>query len=205
MKRNKRITFINIFICLCLFSSCTMAQKEKKEERITSDSLMNITQKDFEVESIKYNKDTLEILSANKFLYYPFGIYKDFEEYKNNYLKKYLRNCDVENAQNQIISIYKGNDSLKLIETDETDRNEEERLEIISGNINDADFAFVNGVKVGMSKKDFLLEIFMTAPDGLESITVIKIESLVSGIWHYYIFSKNNTLEKIVIKTDYDL
>ena len=103
-----------------------------------------------------------------------------------------------------VITIQNQNCFLKLIEA-KTFRKQNRQLEIVSANINDADFEFLNGIKIGMNKKDLLLKIFSIGPEELEKIPVIKIASAVDGIWYYFTFSKDNTIKNITIITDYVL
>jgi hypothetical protein len=122
-------------------------------------------------------------------------------------LEKYVTEPKIDYTKKDglnITTIQCKNSFLKLIEA-KTCRKEGQRLEIVSANINDADFEFLNGIKIGMSKKDLLLKIFSIVPEELEKIPVIKIASGVTGIWYDFIFSENNTIKNITIITDYVL
>ena len=205
----KGLNILVISLLLGMLSSCNFAQNKKGEkELLTVDSLMNIVQEDFDVHSIELLQDTILIFSTNEILFYPFGEFTNFKKFQKQYLEKYLKDlntdCTKSKSGSNVVNIQNKNTFLKLIEAT-IFRKEGQRLEIVSANINDADFAFVNGIKVGMNKKDFLLKIFSIVPEELEKISVIKIASAVDFIEYYYTFSEVNTIKNITIITDYVL
>jgi hypothetical protein len=206
MKSKLNILAISLFTSI-LFA-CSFIQNNDDKEPLTVDSLMNIVNENFKVHSIELLKDTIVILSTNEILFYPFGEYKNFKRFQEQYLEKHVKNVKIDymksKSSSNVISLQSKNSFLKLIEA-EIFRKEGQRLEIVSANIHDADFTFVNGIKVGMNKKDFLLKIFSILPEELEKTPIIKIGSAADYIWYYYTFSEDNTIKNIIIETDYIL
>jgi hypothetical protein len=169
------------------------------ESSITTDTLMELIQEDSEIIEIKLTKDTLLMVSTNDILYYPYGEYTLFEDFQLSYptIKENNYKIDSVGGKIKIINLKSKNNLLKFIESEETNK-----LELLSANINDIDLVFNNGIKIGMYQKDFLLIFFTQVPKELEEVSIIELESGLTGIWHYYIFSEN-ILKNITIKTDY--
>ena len=76
-----------------------------------------------------------------------------------------------------------------------------------------------NDIKIGMTKKEFLLNFikndmryyksaakfrtdFIKDESQYKNISVIEVISVVAGIWYYYFFSPDQILKSICIKTD---
>jgi len=205
MKKSK-LNIVAFSLLLGILFSCGFAQNnDKKEEKtLTVDYLESIANESFELNRIELLKDTILIVSENEILFYPFGEYTNFKKFQEQYLEKHIKDSKIEYLQDRVVTIQNKNSFLKLIEA-EIFRKENRQLEIVSANINDADFEFVNGIKIGMSKKDLLLKIFSTVPEELEKIPIIKISSAVDFIEYYFTFSENNTIKNITIITDYIL
>ena len=201
-------------VAISLFSgilfSCGLAQNndKKKEKILAVNYLESIANESFKLNSIEFLKDTILIVSENEIWYYPFGEYTNFKKFQEQYLEKQLKEPKIDYTKlksgSEVINIRNKNTFVKLIET-EIFRKEGQRLEIVSANINDADFEFVNGIKIGMNKKDLLLKIFSIVPEELKKTPVIKIVSAVDFIEYYFIFSEDNTVKNITIITDYVL
>jgi hypothetical protein len=205
-----KLNILVIGLLLGILFSCGFAQKNDKQEEklLTTDSLMGIVNESFKVNNVELLDDTILIISENEILFYPLGEYTNFKKFQEQYLEKQIKEPKIDYTKSKrgsnVINIRNKNTFVKLIET-EIFRKEGQRLEIVSANINDVDFEFVNGIKIGMSKKDFLLKIFSIVPEELEKIPVIKIASAVDFIEYYYTFSEDNTIKNITIITDYVL
>ncbi len=202
LKRVLNILIPTIFLSLLL--SCNMAQNtdnriEATESIITIDSLMDLTRKDCEIIEMKLTKDTLLIVSTNDILYYPYGKYSLFEDFQLSHSIIKENNYKIDSIEKDfiIITLKSKNNLLKFIESKESSK-----LEIFNADINDNDLKFSNGIKIGMSQKEFLLIFFNKVPKELENLSIIELESGLTGIWHYYTFSENK-LRNITMKTDY--
>jgi hypothetical protein len=169
--------------------------------KFSADSIKHFARKESKVVDIKLTKDTLFIVSTNMELYYPFGTYSNFDGFCSKYLNKGNRRCKIDSIQNifKVIRVQNELSKVELIENTESNK-----LEILSANINDSSFELINGIKVGIKKTDVLLKFFTNVPEDLKEMPVIMLESGLEGIWYYYIFSQD-TLTKIIVKTDYNL
>jgi hypothetical protein len=176
-------------------------QQNNQYLEVNTDSIKQFAKSDFKVLDIKLSGDTLCVISTNKLLFYPFGIFNDFYDFHREYLNKSNRICQIDSVQKvfKIIQLQNEKVKIELVENTETNK-----LEILSANICDDNFEFTNGIKIGMGKDDMLLKIFTNIPPELAKITVIKLESGLAGIWYYCIFTQEK-LSKIVIETDYEL
>ena len=199
------IVAISLFLSILLSHGCTQ-NSNGKTETLTIDYLESIANESFKLNNIELLKDTILIVSENEILFYPFGEYTNFKKFQEQYLEKYVKDLKIDYTKlksgSNVVTIQNKNSFLKLIEA-ETFRKEGRRLEIVSANINDAGFEFVNGIKIGMNKKDLLLKIFSIVPEKLEKIPVIKFSAAADFIEYYITFSEDNTIKNITIITDY--
>ena len=208
--KTSKLNIVAISLLLGILFSCGFVQNnDKKEEKtLTVDYLESIANENFEIVRIDVLKDTIVIFSTNEILFYPFGEYTNFKKFQVQYLEKHVTEPKIDYTKSKsglnVIGIRDKNSFLRLVEA-KTFRKENRQLEIVSANINDADFEFLNGIKIGMSKKDLLLKMFSIVPEELEKIPVIKISSAVDWIWYYFTFSEDNTIKNITIATDYVL
>lgn len=167
-------------ICLIIVISLFSCEKFKSQKNKNTYSL--------EIISSLLKEDTLSIVSTSDYLYYPFG--------------KEKKPVDLETGEKVIFSkigddmyLYKNNcNILKLYLSEQTDL-----LEIVDGEINNADIYLDNYIHVNMSKAEFY-SYFQFEYD--KHPNIIEMESALEGIWHYYHF-KNDTLRCIIIKSDY--
>jgi hypothetical protein len=196
-----------LIYCLLIFTliDCSHSPRAKpfynQNTKFSADSIQHFARKESKVVDIRLTKDTLFIVSTNVELYYPFGTYSNFDGFYSEYLIKGNRRCKIDSIQKvfKVIRIQNELSKIELIENTETNK-----LEILSANINDSSFGFINGIKVGIKKPDVILKFFTNESEDLKEIPVIKVESGLEGIWYYYIFSQD-TLAKIIVKTDYTL
>lgn len=202
----KILNILISFFFLNLLSSCNIAQNtdnriESTTSIITMDSIVNLTWEDCEIIETKLTNDTLLIVSTNNFLYYPFGKYHLFAEFQTSHFNINNDKYKIDSVKKDflIITVENKNNLLRFIESKDSDK-----LEIVYADIKDNSFAFSNGMKIGMNKEECLSIFFETIPKGLEHIHIIKLESGLTGIWHYYSFSKNK-LENVTIKSDYQI
>ena len=155
-----------------------------------------------DIPEILFNDDTLKIVTGITYLYYPFGKHSDIKDIegfvRTGIVKKLsLKNLLVEGNSAQITQISTKNSIVKFTYDEET-----LRQEIVSAIIRDNNFPFIENIRIGMSKEDFLSLLFNHPPKVPED--TIKLISLVEGIKHYYIFA-HNKLSEIRMVTDYQI
>ena len=196
---------MKLLVFFLLFYSCTQINSWRThsyDTKITQDSLKLYAYKVFEIIDLKQYEDTLLIVSTTKVLFYPFGKYSNFKEFKDGYLLKYDLNISIDSTFNifRIFSLGNKKTNIKLIENTET-----EKLELFNANIKDNSFELFYGIRIGMKKEDVLLKIFERIPSELNNIRTIKIVSGLEGVWYYFNFSKKELLENVIIESDYTL
>jgi hypothetical protein len=187
------------------YSNCIKAEPLPIEnDTIDVNILKRNAIKDIDLDKLKIIKDTLWITSTSDFLYFPFGLFKSISEFKKRFKLAWKQNIE-EDRSDEIprynYKVYKmifKNSFVKLFKDDE--KNE---VEIVSGKIINPELLLTNQIKIGIDKKVFLLKFFNKTPETiLDKINVVKLESGLLGMWHYYKF-KDNILQEIIFKTDY--
>lgn len=189
-----------------LLYGCTQSNSLKTHSnevsQITQDSLMQYAKKEFEIIELEQKGDTLSIVSTNKVLFYPFGKYANFKEFKDEYLVKHDLKVRIDSSFNifRIFNIDNNKTNIKLIENTET-----QKLELFTADIKDNSFELFYGIRIGMKKDEVFLKFLAKTPPGLNHIRTIKIASGLEGIWYYFNFSTKEQLENIIIESDYVL
>ncbi len=163
---------------------------------------MQYAKKEFEVIRLEQKGDTLLIVSTNDVLFYPFGEYASFKEFKDGYLDKRGLKVKIDSSFNffRIFSIENEKTNVKLLENTET-----EKLELFKADIKDNSFELFYDIRLGMKKDEVFLKFFVKTPPGLNHIRTIRINSGLAGVWYYFNFSTKEQLENIIIESDYVL
>jgi hypothetical protein len=179
-----------------------MKTHSNEVSQITQDSLIQFAKKEFEVIRLEQKGDTLLIVSVNDVLYYPFGEYANFKEFKDGYLDKRDLMVKIDSSFNtfRIFSLDNNKTNVKFIENTETGK-----LELFKAVIKDNSFEMFYGIRIGMNKEEVFLNFFVKTPPGMNHIRTIKIASGLEGIWYYFNFSTIEQLENILIESDYVL
>ena len=201
----KSLSFFYLMIFLNIFISCDMKYNSNDDINASSiismDSLLNLSQEKREIIEVKLSNDTLLIISTEDALYYPFGKYHSLNDFQLSQpiLQDNSYSIDSTEKHFKVITLKSANNFLKLLASEESGN-----LEIIDAEIKDNDLRFSNDIKIGMSQKEFLSIFFHSVPNELEKVSVIELESGLTGIWHYYSFSKNK-LKRISLISDYQI
>ena len=152
-----------------------------------------------EIAEVLFNEDTLKIVTGITHLYYPFGKHSDIKDIEKSILNSSVKNIHLINFQAQdstaITQITTPLSVIKFFYDDE-----QLRQEIVSADIRDSNFHFLNNIRIGMSK-DELLKILFSKPPAV-TVNTIKLISGLDGIKHYYLF-KDDKLTEIKMVTDY--
>ena len=164
--------------------------------------------------------DTLSIVSDDDHLYHPFGQYDTWNDFEKNYIKKYWTNLQTDSLFDEL-SIYIVRMNPNYIEFVQ-DISITGKIEIVRGLIYNDRIQLYDGIRIGMTKREFLLNFmkdnvgydksaakfrtdFIKNESQYKNISVIEVISVVAGIWYYYFFSPDQILTFICIKTDYTL
>jgi len=186
----KSLSFIMIFNCLTGF--IVRSQDIK--------SLDIVPKKDFEYNSLlKYQKDTLEIVSCAKYVLFPFGEIDNISQLKTSLLKDFKATGK---KTNDSISYYycleTGPNKLTLLF--DTDLDASSHSNITAGLIHSKGIKTINNIQVGMSTESFFRLIFTSFPNEIiKKYSIVILDYCVNGIRHFYSF-RDNKLEQIEYK-----
>ena len=176
------------FILTILILNVTLALGQEKHK----DDLKNKVRESLGLIDYSFSADTLNLIFTSDFLYYPFGVFKNHEGLKKAYPKLYsLRNG---------FPYLSNRDSYAKFFYDD----DKKKLETVYASFTSSKFRLTNGIVTGMSKKEVMTRFFISMPDNLDNISVLRLESGLVGIWHYYKFD-NDILISICFDTDYQL
>ena len=182
---------------------------ELEQEIETSDAIKIQNHCIVPKESFKYNSmgnysnDTLILVTCANFVYFPFGKLKNKSDLKDSRLNNFKiidRFDEMPNGKFEFQILTLNTSKLILFFSNATEGPISSY--IFKGEINDSEVNFINGVKIGMSKEDFLNIFFDVFPNELmEKYKYIVFESCVQDIIHTYSF-ENNKLKSINFITD---
>ena len=210
MKKNT-LTLIIAFLSLSIACSNNPKQSNKSNEKSNKQSELFVSshgiipKESFRFHSvIDSSNDTLTLVSCADFIYFPFGELKN----KSDLKKSLLKNLDVTDRiektktgeiEFQLLTYWLGS---YLMLSFDNDSESSMRSYILKGKINDSEVKFINGVKIKMSKEDFIDKFFDAFPKELmEKYQHIVFKSCVQGITHTYSF-RNDKLESVHFTTD---
>ena len=158
----------------------------------------------FELNSILDSTfDTLKLVTCAEFVYSPFGQLNNKSDLPTSNLKNFeilnrLDKIDVTEIEFQILTL----NSSRLILFFENDPEASKHSYIFKGEIKDSNVNFIDGIKIGMTKENFIKTFFDSFPNELMTkYNFIVFESCVEDITHTYSF-KDNKLQSINFITD---
>ena len=162
------------------------------------DSLEKWVHENLATKSIEVEGDTLKLMSADFYFYYPFGEYDSIDSIQSKYPRLKLETViDTSRGLSQKLYRMTYNKSfIKFIKEDET-----KKIEIIYAKILDSSIVLLRDVRVGLKKDVFFSKLF-NKPVHLNKINNVKIISALEGINHNYHFNRD-TISSIVMDTDY--
>jgi len=157
----------------------------------------------FEIIHQEQRGDTLEIVSTNRELFFPFGQCTTPSELLLRY--PFVLTAQYKSRDDKNIFLYTlGHNRLRFILTeDEFDDNS--KMMIVDAKIIDHKLKIRDDIYVGMSK-DELVNILCGSicKEQIDKINSITLISGVSGIWYYYTLI-DGKLVSVMIKTDYSI
>ncbi|BDD08059.1 hypothetical protein FUAX_04910 [Fulvitalea axinellae] len=169
-----------------------MSLEEVREAVFSTNKPNNSTKENEDLIEWTIRKDTLKIATTDDIGYFPFGkhskrsqIVREFEEFSN---------CDINDDR---FILFHNTDTIEFF--NDTDQGV---VQIVCGDISEPACAFVNSFRVGTTVAE-VLEYY--GVDGVMKpcdISVIMIETGVTGMWHYYQI-QNNRIRRIIFETDY--
>ena len=214
-------TLFFLLLCFLITDTCYSSLKNSRDSGLGISLLSGNHLADSVTICEAYVKsDTLIIVSDDDHLYHPFGQYDTWNDFEKNYIKKHWTNLQTDSLFDEL-SIYIVRMSPNYIEFVQ-DISITGKIEIVRGLIYNDRIQLYDGIRVGMTKKEFLLNFtkdnvgydksaakfrtdFIKNESQYKDITVIEVISVVAGIWYYYFFSPDQILTFICIKTDYTL
>ena len=214
-------TLFFLLLCFLITDTCYSSLKNSRDPGLEISLLSgNHLTDSVTIYEVYRKSDTLSIVSDDDHLYHPFGQYDTWNDFEKNYIKKYWTNLQTDSLFDEL-SIYIVRMNPNYIEFVQ-DIDITGKIEIVRGLIYDDHIQLYDGIRVGMTKKEFLLNFikddmryyesaakfrtdFIKDESQYKNISVIEVISVVAGIWYYYFFSPDQILTFIYIKTDYTL
>ena len=214
-------TLFFLLLCFLITNTCYSSLKNCRDSGLGISLLSGNHWADSVTICEAYVKsDTLIIVSDDDHLYHPFGQYDTWNDFEKNYIKKHWMNLQTDSLFDEQ-SIYIVRMSPNYIEFVQ-DISITGKIEIVRGLIYNDRIQLYDGIRVGMTKKEFLLNFikddmryyesaakfrtdFIKDESQYKNISVIEVISVVAGIWYYYFFSPDQILTFVCIKTDYTL
>jgi len=199
-----------ILISLLLFSKAYCQHEIDNKIHNSNDSIqigsnILVAKISFEFNSlINATGDTLKLATCAEFAYSPFGLLKNKKDVQKSDLKNFkvsnkIQKLDGQNFEFQILTLK----SSRLILFFDKDQ-ETKGSYVFKGEIRDSQVNFTNGIKIGMTKEEFLLKFFDIFPASLvKRYNVIVFESCVNAITHVYSFENNKLISVKFIPDSY--
>lgn len=204
----KRIVMLSI-VTLLILQSCqsksdkrSIAQNRNEAIKVGPDS--NNIKDLIDVDEIDIKNDTLLIVSGSDFLYYPFGVYKNFKIFLQKYpFMSHKLDVVKDTTSDMMINISRF--SFRKSFANFMYSGETGKLEITSSIIVDSEIKLRHDIFVGMSKSDFFRKINIeTNSDQQSKVKIVKFESVVLGVFMIFRFEKD-FLNEIITDTNYHL
>ena len=214
-------TLFFLLLCFLITDTCYSSLKNSRDSGLEISLLSgNHLTDSVTIYEVYRKSDTLSIVSDDDHLYHPFGQYDTWNDFEKNYIKKHWTNLQTDSLFDEL-SIYIVRMSPNYIEFVQ-DISITGKIEIVRGLIYNDHIQLYDGIRVGMTKREFLLNFikdnvgydksaakfrtdFIKDESQYKNISVIEVISVVAGIWYYYFFSPDQILTFICIKTDYTL
>ena len=215
-------TLFFLLLCFLITDTCYSSLKNSRDSGLEISLLSGNHLSDSVTICEAYVKsDTLIIVSDDDHLYHPFGQYDTWNDFEKNYIKKHWTNLQTDSLFTNDVDVYTIRMSPNYIEFVQ-DIDITGKIEIVRGLIYNDRIQLYDGIRVGMTKREFLLNFikddmryyesaakfrtdFIKDESQYKNISVIEVISVVAGIWYYYFFSPDQILTFICIKTDYTL
>ena len=214
-------TLFFLLLCFLITDTCYSSLKNSRDSGLEISLLSGNHLSDSITICEAYVKsDTLIIVSDDDHLYHPFGQYDTWNDFEKNYIKKHWTNLQTDSLFDEL-SIYIVRMNPNYIEFVQ-DISITGKIEIVRGLIYNDRIQLYDGIRIGMTKREFLLNFikddmryyesaakfrtdFIKDESQYKNISVIEVISVLTGIWYYYFFSPDQILTFICIKTDYTL
>jgi hypothetical protein len=197
-----------ISLITVLFGGCTSnvnkttahsaSKASPLQPETNTDSLRKWVHQNLETQSIEVEGDTLKLISADFYFYYPFGEYDSIDSIQSKYPRLKLQTV-IDTSQGVSLDLYKmtyNQNFAKFIKNSDT-----KKIEIVYAKVLDRNIVLLRGVRVGLRKDVFFSKLF-NKPVHLNKINNVKIISALEGINHNYHFNRD-TISSIGMDTDY--
>ena len=198
-------TLFFLLFCFLITDTCYSSLKNSRDSGLEISLLSGNHLTDSVTICEAYVKsDTLSIVSDDDHLYYPFGQYDTWNDFEKNYIKKHWMNLQTDSLFTNDVDVYTvrmGSNYIEFFQnTDITGK-----IEIVRGLIYNDRIQLYDGIRVGMTKREFLLNFikdnvgydksaakfrtdFIKDESQYKNISVIEVISVLTGIWYYYFF-----------------
>jgi len=194
---------ITLILIITIFISCSNKKQHIQDTlKIQTDSLDKYAKKEFRLIDFKINDDTLKLISSSDFLDYPFGKYLKTVNFKK--ALPLLTKMELNKTDKDICKFIYKSSYIKTFLSKSEDELSKKTVWIVYAKIKDKEIALINGIKLEISKKEFLSKFFDQIPDDISKINVIELIRGLDGVWQYYDFKEDKLIE-IHFDSDYTI
>ena len=164
------------------------------------DQLKVRKKKNSEIVHLDLSSDTLLIVTTHEFSTYPLGKFSDFNEFETRVFNEKNYNGSTEECSNSNMPVHRyafDEGYIKVLKPDDG------FIDIVFARIEEISILLSHGITIGQDCETVLSVFFDNIANlDFDVISVIRIESGVTGVWQYYTY-REGKLESIVIDSDY--
>lgn len=181
----------------------SIAFSQQVASRAKAMRMMNFSRPEYQIKDIKVYADTMTVYSLARQVIYPFGEWDSIEYFMTDNQLHWYRESDyrryLDSMEVSVNRLKRLDDSyLDLFYSIWT-----RKVELLGGQINDAEVKLINGLRVGMSKDDVFKVFFKKYPKSYTAdVQVLKVISGANEVAEIYTF-KGQKLRHIKIETAY--
>ena len=186
-----------------LLLTATVCFSQQVASRAKAMRMMNFSRPEYQIKDIKVYADTMTVYSLARQVIYPFGEWDSIEYFMTDNQLHWYRESDyrryLDSMEVSVNRLKRLDDSyLDLFYSIWT-----RKVELLGGQINDAEVKLINGLRVGMSKDDVFKVFFKKYPKSYTAdVQVLKVISGANEVAEIYTF-KGQKLRHIKIETAY--
>lgn len=192
-----------ILTLAALMLCCSVTFSQQVASRAKAMRMMTFSRPEYQIKDIKVYADTMTVYALARQVIYPLGEWDSIEYFMTDNQLHWYRESDYRHYLDSMeVSVNRlrrlDNSYLDLFYSIWT-----RKVELLGGQINDAEVKLINGLHVGMSKDDVFKVYFKKYPKSYTAdVQVLKVISGANEVAEIYTF-KGQKLRHIKFETAY--